>query len=265
MPSTRSIISGRRLWQRLSVGILGLLLLAGFGFALWAYTPLGPQPDRNLVLKSDGIVLVLEGTTSWIFQPQDGKPSTGFIFYPGARVDPRSYAETLRSIAAEGYLVALPRMPFNMAVFQPDRAADFLDRYPEIERWVIGGHSLGGAMAAKFAYQNSESLTGLILWAAFPASSDDLSGLSMRVLSLYGTKDGLVSPEEIADSRKLLPTDAIFLPIEGGNHAQFGRYGDQPGDLPALISSDEQQAQILTATLEFLGEIRADFDSGQEK
>ena len=40
--------------------------------------------------------------------------------------------------------------------------------------------------------------------------------------------------------------------IEGGNHAQFGNYGPQKGDLPAAISAAEQQAQAVEAISDFI-------------
>jgi hypothetical protein len=49
-----------------------------------------------------------------------------------------------------------------------------------------------------------------------------------------------------------LPANTRWITIEGGNHAQFGWYGDQSGDLPATISHLEQQQIIIEATLELL-------------
>jgi pimeloyl-ACP methyl ester carboxylesterase len=121
--------------------------------------------------------------------------------------------------------------------------------YPEIDDWAVGGHSLGGAMAARFAYQNPAAVQGLVLWAAYPASTDDLSSQDVRVTSIYGTRDGLATGDKIAASRPLLPPDTTWVAIEGGNHAQFGWYGPQSGDNPATISREDQQAQIVAATL----------------
>ncbi len=52
-------------------------------------------------------------------------------------------------------------------------------------------------------------------------------------------------------SRTLLPADTTWVVIEGGNHAQFGDYGIQPGDNVATISAAEQQTQIVDATVIF--------------
>jgi len=49
----------------------------------------------------------------------------------------------------------------NLAVFAPDRASDIISAYPDIHSWVIGGHSLGGSMAANFARNNPSLVKGL--------------------------------------------------------------------------------------------------------
>ena len=117
---------------------------------------------------------------------------------------------------------------------------------------MIGGHSLGGAMAARFVDQNPGTLDGLALWAAYPAESNSLADDSIAVISISGTLDGLANVRKIQNSVPFLPADTIFLPIEGGNHAQFGFYGEQNGDLPATISREAQQDQIVEAMIEFL-------------
>jgi dienelactone hydrolase len=137
-------------------------------------------------------------------------------------------------------------------VFDPGAAADVISAYPEIKNWAVGGHSLGGAMAANFAHKNPAQIDGLFFWAAYPASSDNLSGQDINVISIYGTLDGLATGDKINASRPLLPADTTWVAIEGGNHAQFGWYGEQPGDNPATISREEQQAQVIEAMFKFL-------------
>ena len=163
-------------------------------------------------------------------------------------MDYRSYAPTAHQLAAKGYLVIIVRMPLNLAVFSPDAAIEVIASHPEIDHWAIGGHSLGGAMAANFAKKQSELIQGLVLWAAYPASSDDLSDSGLRAISIYGSLDGLATVEKIDLSKPLLPADTTWVLIEGGNHTQFGWYGDQSGDNPAKISRSNQQDQIISAT-----------------
>jgi hypothetical protein len=218
------------------------LLIAGF--VIWALTPLGPMPEALAALESDALVQVEQGRW-YTFSSVDWVPVVGAIIYPGGRVDPRSYAPIARVLAEEGNLVIIVPMPLNLAVFNPGAAAQVIAAHPEIDVWAVGGHSLGGAMAANFARRNPELVDALFLWAAYPASADDLSGLDLLVISIFGTLDGLATMDKIEASRPLLPETTLWAAIEGGNHAQFGWYGDQPGDNPATISREEQQAQIL--------------------
>ena len=143
-----------------------------------------------------------------------------------------------------------------LAVFAPNRAEAVIAAYPEIHRWAIGGHSLGGAMAARFVYQHPGAIQGLVLWAAYPASSDDLSRRSLKVVSIVGSQDGLGTDQGVDSTRRLLPQSTRFIIIDGGNHAQFGWYGAQPGDAEAAITRIDQQAQILEATLELLAGLK---------
>jgi hypothetical protein len=206
-----------------------VLILALGGFVIWASMAATPMPEALSALQSDAQVEV--ETEPWlVFRPVGGNPTVGLILYPGGRVDARAYAPTARALAQEGFLVVIVPMPLNLAILGPDRAAEVMVAFPDIGRWAVGGHSLGGAMSARFAYQNSEAVEGLVLWAAYPASMDDLSGYSLRVTSIYGTRDGLATEDKIAASRPLLPLDTSWVAIEGGNHAQFGWYGPQSGD-----------------------------------
>jgi len=107
-------------------------------------------------------------------------------------------------------------------------------------------------MAAQFAHKHLPPVKGLVLWASYPASSDDLSKQDITVVSIYGTRDGLVSSKNIADSRALLPPNTMWVPIEGGNHAQMGWYGSQSGDNDATISRESQQMQVVNATVGLL-------------
>jgi pimeloyl-ACP methyl ester carboxylesterase len=143
-------------------------------------------------------------------------------------------------------------MPLHLAVLAPDRAAEVLDYYPGVKHWAIGGHSLGGSMAAHFAHGHPGAVQGLVLWASYPAGSDDLSAADLQVASIYGTQDGLVTVGKLEASRALLPPGTVWTAIEGGNHGQFGWYGPQAGDNPATISHGEQEAQTVAATVALL-------------
>ncbi len=237
------------------VGALVVLAVFLIGFTVWAYTPLGPSAEALAALESDATVTV--ETQPWLtFTPVGETPTTGFIFYPGGRVDARSYAPVARAIAAEGYLVTIVPMPFNLAVFGVNRADDVRAAHPEITEWAVGGHSLGGAMAASYLYRKPTDESGLALWASYPAGNNSLADRTLPATSIYGTNDGVAS-EDFEATRALLPPGTTFVPIEGGNHAQFGSYGLQPGDGVATISPEEQQRQTVVATVDLLERVTA--------
>jgi pimeloyl-ACP methyl ester carboxylesterase len=236
--------------------LLALPLLAVGAFAGWAYTGPGPEPAALQALESDARVQV-ENTRGWIvFRPAGQTPDTGLIFYPGGRVDERAYAPALRAIAQEGYLVVVVPMPLRLAVLSLERAADVQAAFPDIERWALGGHSLGGAMAARYALNHPDSVAGLALWAAYPPDGDDLARPGLKVVSVYGSLDGVAESGRVLAAAPQLPADTRWVVIEGGNHAQFGSYGPQDGDRPAAISAEAQQAAAAAATVEMLGQLR---------
>jgi len=234
---------------KILLGIMVILLVAAGGFVLWAVNP--AQADSQAQQAALQAQLLSDGTL--YFVPDEPAKSTGIIFYPGGRVDYRAYSPLALALAKSGYPVYLLKAPLNLAVFNPNAAAAVVDEHPEIDRWLIGGHSLGGSMAASYLDGNPQVPADLFILASYPAESNDLSGrVDLRVLSISASNDGLATPEKIDASRALLPVDAVFTVIEGGNHAYFGYYGEQAGDGQALISRDDQQAQVLQAFLDFL-------------
>lgn len=238
--------------RRILLGVFAVAALAVLGFIAWAGTPLGPAPRALAALKSDSLVTVSSGDYI-AFSPAGQQMSTvGFIFYPGGRVEARSYAAPLREIAARGYLTVLVPVRLNLAFFDINAAEPVLKAYPFIEHWVIGGHSLGGVAAALFAKDHPE-IDGLVFWASYPPD-DALKDSGLPVLSIYGTRDG-AGVEKFNQSRALLPGDARFVAIEGGNHAQFGDYGPQPGDNEASIPTAEQQSQVAESVAAFLASL----------
>jgi len=244
----------RRHWKLISSIVVGLVVvLAAAGF-LWLTDLVDPMPEAQAAMPSDERVSV--ASDPWLtFTPAEAT-STGLIFYPGGRVEPEAYAPPLRTIAEAGYTTVVPSMPFGLAVLAPDTADDIIEAHPEIERWVIGGHSLGGAMAAQYA-DGQEVIDGLALWGAYPPDGVDLSAAAIEATSIYATEDGLTSLDEIEASRAQLPPDTAFVEIAGGNHAGFGWYGEQDGDGAATISREEQQSQVVAATIELLERVQA--------
>lgn len=232
---------------------LTLLILLVVGFLAW--TTLFAAAPMAEAIKDTGASTTVAGTNWLVFAPPAPNPTTGLIFYPGGLVDARAYAPAAQQIADAGYLVVIVPMPFKLAFFDAGRATAVMQAFPAVKHWALGGHSLGGAMAAQFAYQHPDQIAGLALWAAYPAANNSLADRALRVVSIYGTRDGLATGVKIDASRPLLPADTQFVAIEGGNHAQFGWYGKQSGDNDAAITREAQQSQVIAATIGLLHEL----------
>jgi len=239
----------RRWWWTVPL----LLVLASGSVALWAQSAPNPMPEALEALQANGKVATT--SSGWlVFRPTGRQATVGLILYPGGRVDPRAYAPAARAIASQGYLVVIVPMPLNLAVLGAGRGADVVEQFTDVEHWAVGGHSLGGSMAAKFAFDNPGLVDGLVLWASYPAGNNDLSGYDLVATSIYGTLDGLATEGEVVAAWQLMPSTR-WVAIEGGNHAQFGWYGAQRGDNPATISRQAQQEQIVAATLDLLARL----------
>ena len=238
----------KRLWKRILL-VTAAVLLAALGL-FFAYTASYARADQTALdaLRSDKTVSVEQTDYGYLF---DGPSAdSALIFYPGGKVDEKAYAPLLRRIAARGMDVCLVKMPFHLAVFGADRADAVIAKH-SYQNWYIGGHSLGGAIAAIYAAEHESLLRGLILLAAFPTKA---LGDSLPLLSVYGTEDGILQMSRYEDGKNLWPADAREAVIEGGNHAQFGNYGAQSGDGTATLSAEAQQEETVEQIFAFLGE-----------
>ena len=171
-----------------------------------------------------------------VFEPQNA--TTGFIFYPGGKVEHNAYQPLMAALAKEGILCVLIEMPFRLAVFDINAADGIQEQYPEIKSWYIGGHSLGGSMAASYVSNHTDQYKGLILLGSY--STADLSDSNLNVLSIFGSEDKILNQEKYEKNKINLPNNFAEIRIEGGNHAQFGMYGAQDGDGTPIISNVEQ-------------------------
>lgn len=199
------------------------------------------------LVSSDDISITHEGSI-WVFAPQ--QPQAGLIFYPGAKVEATAYAPLMRELAQRGVLCVLVKMPCNFAFLNPNAADGIAPQYPDVTDWYIGGHSLGGAMAASYAADHTDSLDGLVLLAAY--STKDLTESGLRVFTAYGSEDGVLNRKTYAADFPNLPDNTVELVISGGCHAGFGCYGRQSGDGTPSITGAEQTVQTADALAEWM-------------
>ena len=176
---------------------------------------------------------------------------TGFIFYPGGKVEYTAYAPLMNACAEQGILCVLVKMPFNLAVLNIDAANGITEQFPDIENWYIGGHSLGGSMAAGFLADNLTAFDGLILLGSY--STYDLSDAGVSVLSVYGSEDTVLNRVKYDEYRVNLPENFTEIVIDGGCHAYFGVYGVQDGDGTPNISNEEQISYTAEVIAAFMG------------
>lgn len=214
--------------------VLAIFLLLGFYFGSYYH----PGEAAQQALASTETVTVSKERYGWLF---DGAGEDLLIFYPGAKVDETAYAPMLHALAEAGCDAALVKMPLHMAFFGVNKAQTIMDE--SHGRCFVGGHSLGGAMAAVFAA--SHDLDGVVLFAAYPTKT-----LDEKVLLLAGENDGVLNWEKYEAGKAFAACTEVLL--AGGNHASFGDYGAQKGDNPASITAEDQQRQAVGAVMDWM-------------
>jgi hypothetical protein len=244
----------RRFFALVILAVLALVV----GGGAWYLRPMQLLPEAQESLGAKPDTAFEKDGDNYQWMPPSMHYDVGLIVYPGAKVPPAAYGPLAQRIAAHGYLVVVVSMPLNLAILGVDSAKPVMAAHPEVKRWAIAGHSLGGAMAAQFIAGNTGVMRGLALWAAYSAS--DISGSGAACASVYGTLDAGADKITSADSRRLLPPDCVYTTIEGGNHEQMGYYTGQPNDPTATISRDDQQAKVAEATLAMLAQVQAQPD-----
>jgi len=237
----------RRRWR--TAGLVLLLSVSLFAAGFYAWTRSARYPAYP---EAQAAAARAERGSGWFVFVPPGEARAGVIVYPGGLVDAAAYALWAESLQAEGLLVVITPMPLELAVFGIDRAASVVAAFPAVERWILAGHSLGGAMAAEFVARSPGVAAGLLLLGAYPATGTDLSGLPIAVATLLGSEDGVTAGATFAESLQRLPSSSLVRIIAGGNHAQFGVYGPQQGDGVARIDGTEQQRQATEALLTLL-------------
>lgn len=223
-------------------------------FFVWLSDSYLPTSEAKLYLKSDSHVEVKIDKNITVFTPKSYTPDTGIILYPEERVDAKAYSKMCNMIASNGYKVVAVDMPFNFAVFGKNEAKKIIQQNEDIDNWVIVGDSLGGAVASDYVKSNLNKIRGIVFISSYP-SDYYLKEVNMNVLSIWGSKDGVLKYQKLIDAKEKLPQNTIYSEIEGANHSQFADYGTYKGDDDALISSDEQKLKTVETILEFLKDI----------
>ena len=239
---------------------LGLFALVALGFGLGAFYmrlntgSLIPLQDAVVPrVAADSYTVSLEDEAGRYIDISPAEPAdTLFIFYPGGLVRPQAYVWLGVALTRTKVRTVIPVMPLDLAVAAPNRADALLESLPTYKRTIIGGHSLGGAFAARYALNHPDTVDALVLMGAYPAESDDLSAMDLPTLVLAAENDGLATLQEVQAGLERLPEATETSIIPGAVHSFFGRYGPQAGDgIPSVVRA-EAEAVIYNALSGFL-------------
>jgi len=239
----------RRHGRRAFVWLVAAGLLVGGAGVVYFGTPHHGSDSGIAAVEADQSVTVTEREDTYTIEPAGGQPTAGLVFYPGARVHPDAYLASLAPLADRaGVTVVIPKLPLNLAVLDQGAAAAYVDR-ADPDRWYVGGHSLGGAMACRYAARNPDAVEGVVLYASY--CDRDLSGTGLAALSVTGSADTVLDRERYEATRENLPANATVreLPI---NHSQFGDYRGQRGDEPSGLHYERAHERLANVTVEWV-------------
>ncbi|MGA6126288.1 MULTISPECIES: alpha/beta hydrolase [unclassified Microbacterium] len=238
----------RRVITIVALSLAGLLVAGVVGIVVWSQVGVMDAEAGPLAsVREDDRIVVADTGGNVVMSPASGESTVGLVFIPGAKVQAEAYEAKLSGLVAEdGMTVVITRPWLNLAFFDPRPLSDFTSAAPDVEAWLVGGHSLGGVRACQLA----PDADGLVLFGSYCAN--DLSDTGLPVLSTSGAEDGLSTPEKIQDARGMLPADAAFVEIAGAAHASFGDYGPQAGDGTPTIDDADMTAEITASVAELL-------------
>ena len=238
--------------KRLVVWLVAALIVVATVALVFLGTPYGATDGSIETVADDDRVTLTEVDGGYRIEPADADPAAGLVFYPGARVNPGAYVRALAPVAREANVtVVIPRVPLTLAIVDygaaqtplwEHRAEVAMDRTPSIDRWYVGGHSLGGPMACRYARDNPDAVEGVVLYAAY--CDQDVSETGLAALSVVGEGDTVLNWEAYERNRGNLPTSATVAERPGLNHTQFGSYTGQRGDTATGTSYDTAHERL---------------------
>ena len=228
---------------KIGIIIIIVLIIAYAAFTFLSYNHAEENTAKYLNGTSEVNVTKID---NGLFVDGDGN-DTALIFYPGAKVEYTSYLPMLCEVASEGVDCYLVQMPFNFAFFGENEADSIIDT-TNYSHYILSGHSLGGYVASSYLAHSGNG-DGLVLLAAYPTEK-----INKPVLSIYGSDDGVFNLKTYNESKPLMKNLTEVI-IDGGNHAQFGYYGNQSGDNPAKITTEKQQDKSVDEIVKFIDKL----------
>lgn len=211
-----------------------------------------PSDEAKAVLTATDILLT-QTTREIRVASLSADKSLGFLIYPGGQIQPASYLPLARETALRfNSTVVIVKFPLNLAFFDWKVGARVMHD-ESIDKWILLGHSLGGAFGSKLAVADPR-IFGMVMLASYPA--DNLAKKTLPTLSLNGQLDAVMSEAEFAKQKPKFPLGSEFYIIGGANHSQFGSYGLMSNDSVASITPQKQREIILDFVADWLSSRR---------
>ena len=181
----------------------------------------------------------------------------GVVLYGGALVHPRSYSVMAKSLSENhGMPVAIPIFPDDVAFLGcngTDRIQFATSAFPDVEKWLLVGHSMGGigaqvdfwnAINEQDDPQEQQGVTngtsintadivgGLVLAGSytrqdFGCGAIDFSQTQIPMASVFAELDGVMNRTRFDIGQEFVSGDGDtlrMLIVYGGNHGLFGHY-----------------------------------------
>lgn len=241
---------GRRVLRIVGIALVAVLALGTGAFLIWANDTFAADPAALAAVTDDPRVDLERRDGVVVMTPTGASDGVGLVFLAGAKVDADACAATFHEVVARGTTVVIVQPFLNLAILERRPLSAFTDEAPDVESWAVGGHSMGGVKACTYA--ESDGVDALVLLTSYCSLGDLSDRADLTALSVSGTADGLVSLSDLDDSMPLMPADTTRVRLDGVSHAQFGAYGDQPGDGTPSVSDDEARRLIDEALLPVL-------------
>lgn len=237
---------------KIIIGIIIAVILIVLGVGLYYSTNYSHADDAATIYLNGTDTVNVSEIDKGLYLDGPGNDSA-MIFYPGAQIEYTAYLPLLIKLSENGADCFLVDMPLNLAVLDKNSADQIINKY-NYSYWFIGGHSLGGSIAASYALEHDDKIDGLILLASYP--SEDLKGTNLSVLSVYGTNDERLNLVTYKENLAYMPEKFTEFVIDGGNHGQFGSYGLQEGDGAAAITPEQQWNITVNTILIFINSVK---------
>ena len=249
-------------WKRIHRVVRIVWVTAGLSFVGWMLWSTQAHHVDASALESTDALSVVQGDDAVAFLPAviaEDRPA--IVFLPGGMVDSVAYVPLVRALAEAGWPAAIVELPWRIA-FTDSSTTEVWRRVQAVRHvWgrgrpmVLGGHSRGAAMSARFTAVHPDEVAALFMLGTTHPRDENLSSFGRPVLKVSGSLDCVADLEDSLKNKNRLPPQTRWVTIEGANHAQFGYYGRQLGDCSAAIDRDSQQRQTRDALTAWLANV----------